>query len=162
MRLWFKENCDPYKDQVLPEAPAELVEGLGRVAEMFGQPLKARAPQSFDPREGEPTQPCFFISRGQRIPPIRDQPCLNHNCLSLVKQRYSSLRSFRRIGCNDILKSAKIPESCHTHAGGINRAAFAAQLPARRLPVSTAFSSSPDRGRSLRGCRRSAPRDDRE
>ena len=25
LRLWFRENCDPYKDQTLPAAPAELV-----------------------------------------------------------------------------------------------------------------------------------------
>ncbi|PNW85984.1 hypothetical protein CHLRE_03g202113v5 [Chlamydomonas reinhardtii] len=25
LRLWFRERCDPYKDAVLPEAPAELV-----------------------------------------------------------------------------------------------------------------------------------------
>ena len=30
LRLWFKENSDPYKDEVLPEAPAELVEELSR------------------------------------------------------------------------------------------------------------------------------------
>ena len=30
LRLWFKENCDPYKDKVLPEAPKELVEELSR------------------------------------------------------------------------------------------------------------------------------------
>ncbi len=30
LRLWFKENCDPYKDAVLPEAPQELVEELSR------------------------------------------------------------------------------------------------------------------------------------
>jgi phosphoribosylaminoimidazole-succinocarboxamide synthase len=30
LRLWFKANCDPYKDKVLPEAPAELVEELSR------------------------------------------------------------------------------------------------------------------------------------
>jgi phosphoribosylaminoimidazole-succinocarboxamide synthase len=30
LRLWFKENCDPYKDEVIPEAPAELVEELSR------------------------------------------------------------------------------------------------------------------------------------
>lgn len=30
LRLWFKEHCDPYKDEVLPEAPAELVEELSR------------------------------------------------------------------------------------------------------------------------------------
>ncbi len=30
LRLWFKNNCDPYKDAVLPEAPLELVEELSR------------------------------------------------------------------------------------------------------------------------------------
>ncbi len=28
LRLWFKQHCDPYKDQVLPKAPAELVTEL--------------------------------------------------------------------------------------------------------------------------------------
>ncbi|MFA5995771.1 MAG: phosphoribosylaminoimidazolesuccinocarboxamide synthase [Patescibacteria group bacterium] len=28
LRLWFKSHCDPYKDKVLPEAPAELVTEL--------------------------------------------------------------------------------------------------------------------------------------
>jgi phosphoribosylaminoimidazole-succinocarboxamide synthase len=28
LRLWFKENCDPYNDPVLPEAPAEMVAEL--------------------------------------------------------------------------------------------------------------------------------------
>ncbi|EIE20476.1 hypothetical protein COCSUDRAFT_37771 [Coccomyxa subellipsoidea C-169] len=30
LRLWFRENCDPYNDKVLPEAPAELVKELSR------------------------------------------------------------------------------------------------------------------------------------
>ena len=30
LRLWFKEHCDPYKDEKLPDAPAELVEELSR------------------------------------------------------------------------------------------------------------------------------------
>ncbi|MFZ2150318.1 MAG: phosphoribosylaminoimidazolesuccinocarboxamide synthase [Minisyncoccia bacterium] len=30
LRLWFKENCDPYKDEVLPQAPPELVAELSR------------------------------------------------------------------------------------------------------------------------------------
>ena len=30
MRLWFRENCDPYKDATLPEAPKGLVEELSR------------------------------------------------------------------------------------------------------------------------------------
>jgi phosphoribosylaminoimidazole-succinocarboxamide synthase len=25
LRLWFKENCDPYLDEQLPQAPTELV-----------------------------------------------------------------------------------------------------------------------------------------
>lgn len=30
LRLWFKEHCDPYKDEVLPKAPTELVAELSR------------------------------------------------------------------------------------------------------------------------------------
>src|SRR3989344_896712 len=30
LRLWFKENCDPYKDEILPKAPPDLVEELSR------------------------------------------------------------------------------------------------------------------------------------
>jgi phosphoribosylaminoimidazole-succinocarboxamide synthase len=30
LRMWFKEHCDPYKDEALPEAPPELVEELSR------------------------------------------------------------------------------------------------------------------------------------
>lgn len=30
LRLWFRANCDPYKDTVLPEAPRELVMELSR------------------------------------------------------------------------------------------------------------------------------------
>ena len=30
LRMWFKEHCDPYKDEKLPEAPAELVAELSR------------------------------------------------------------------------------------------------------------------------------------
>ncbi len=30
LRLWFKENCDPYKDEILPKAPAEMVAELSR------------------------------------------------------------------------------------------------------------------------------------
>ena len=28
LRLWFRDHCDPYKDKILPEAPAELVAEL--------------------------------------------------------------------------------------------------------------------------------------
>ena len=30
LRLWFKENCDPYKDKIVPKAPDEMVEELSR------------------------------------------------------------------------------------------------------------------------------------
>jgi len=30
LRLWFKEHCDPYKDETLPEAPEELVVELSK------------------------------------------------------------------------------------------------------------------------------------
>lgn len=30
IRLWFKDNCDPYKDEVLPEAPDNLRDELSR------------------------------------------------------------------------------------------------------------------------------------
>src|SRR3989344_5530494 len=30
LRLWFKENCDPYKDTVMPPAPPKMVEELSR------------------------------------------------------------------------------------------------------------------------------------
>lgn len=30
LRLWFRDNCDPYKDAALPEAPERLVEELSR------------------------------------------------------------------------------------------------------------------------------------
>ena len=38
LRLWFKNNCDPYKDKVLPNAPIELVEELSkRYIQMYEQ-----------------------------------------------------------------------------------------------------------------------------
>lgn len=30
LRLWFKDNCDPYDDKVLPKAPADMVAELSR------------------------------------------------------------------------------------------------------------------------------------
>jgi phosphoribosylaminoimidazole-succinocarboxamide synthase len=30
LRMWFKEHCDPYKAETLPDAPAELVEEMSR------------------------------------------------------------------------------------------------------------------------------------
>ncbi len=38
LRLWFKDNCDPYKDAVLPEAPDDLVrEMTRRYVQMYEQ-----------------------------------------------------------------------------------------------------------------------------
>src|SRR3989344_2650701 len=38
LRLWFKENCDPYKDATLPDAPPVLVEELShRYIQMYEQ-----------------------------------------------------------------------------------------------------------------------------
>ena len=38
LRLWFKDNCDPYKDAVLPDAPADLVaEMTRRYVQMYEQ-----------------------------------------------------------------------------------------------------------------------------
>jgi phosphoribosylaminoimidazole-succinocarboxamide synthase len=38
LRLWFMEHCDPYRDKVLPEAPAEMVRELSsRYAAIFQQ-----------------------------------------------------------------------------------------------------------------------------
>jgi phosphoribosylaminoimidazole-succinocarboxamide synthase len=30
LRIWFRQNCDPYKDEILPEAPPEMVTELSR------------------------------------------------------------------------------------------------------------------------------------
>lgn len=30
LRLWFRDNCDPYNDEILPEAPRDLVLELAR------------------------------------------------------------------------------------------------------------------------------------
>ncbi|SVA64874.1 uncharacterized protein METZ01_LOCUS117728, partial [marine metagenome] len=30
LRLWFRDNCDPYNDETLPDAPDELVVELAR------------------------------------------------------------------------------------------------------------------------------------
>jgi phosphoribosylaminoimidazole-succinocarboxamide synthase len=45
LRLWFKDNCDPYKDAVLPPAPQELIEELSRryirmYEQITGKPFK--------------------------------------------------------------------------------------------------------------------------
>ncbi len=30
LRIWFRQHCDPYKDEVLPQAPAEMISELSR------------------------------------------------------------------------------------------------------------------------------------
>ncbi len=38
LRLWFKQNCDPYKDEVLPQAPADMIAELSsRYIQIFEQ-----------------------------------------------------------------------------------------------------------------------------
>jgi len=61
LRLWFKENSDPYKDAVLPEAPSELVAELsaryirmyeqitGQAFEPGGEPIVARIEKNLRP-----------------------------------------------------------------------------------------------------------------
>lgn len=52
LRLWFKEHSDPYKDAVLPEAPAELVDELSRrYVRMYEQITGARFVPAEQPAE---------------------------------------------------------------------------------------------------------------
>lgn len=51
LRLWFKENCDPYNDEKLPEAPAELVEEL---ASRYIDIYEAITGSTFDYKADEP------------------------------------------------------------------------------------------------------------
>ena len=53
LRLWFKEHCNPYKDEVLPEAPPELVEELSRRYIAIYEQITG---ERFKPGE-EPVQP---------------------------------------------------------------------------------------------------------
>jgi phosphoribosylaminoimidazole-succinocarboxamide synthase len=61
LRLWFKEHSDPYKDAVLPEAPAELVEELSRrYVRMYEQITGVRfvaAEQPAEPRIARALRP---------------------------------------------------------------------------------------------------------
>lgn len=55
LRLWFKENCDPYKDKVLPKAPADLVAEMShryiRIYEQItGKKFKVDLSQSINQR----------------------------------------------------------------------------------------------------------------
>ncbi|KAK3279144.1 hypothetical protein CYMTET_12957 [Cymbomonas tetramitiformis] len=54
LRLWFRDNCDPYNDEVLPEAPAELVAELSRryirlYETITGEPFKPSPPEDNTP-----------------------------------------------------------------------------------------------------------------
>jgi len=43
LRLWFADACDPYKDAVLPEAPADLVDELSRRYVMLYEIITGKA-----------------------------------------------------------------------------------------------------------------------
>jgi len=50
LRLWFRDNCDPYKDATLPEPPRELVDELSRrYIEMYETITGARFERSNTP-----------------------------------------------------------------------------------------------------------------
>jgi phosphoribosylaminoimidazole-succinocarboxamide synthase len=54
LRIWFRQHCDPYKDAVLPQAPAEMVTELSRrYIEIFEQLTgeKFSIPQTVSPLE---------------------------------------------------------------------------------------------------------------
>ena len=53
LRLWFRENCDPYKDAKLPEPPQELVGELSRrYIEMYETITGARFQRGETPIKG--------------------------------------------------------------------------------------------------------------
>ncbi len=53
LRLWFKDNCNPYEDEVLPEAPADLVAELSsRYITLF----EMITGEEFVPVEGDPAK----------------------------------------------------------------------------------------------------------
>jgi len=52
LRPWFRENCDPYNDAKLPEAPQELVDELSRrYIEMYETITSARFERGETPIE---------------------------------------------------------------------------------------------------------------
>ncbi|GBG25421.1 Phosphoribosylaminoimidazole carboxylase [Hondaea fermentalgiana] len=51
VRLWYTERCDPYKDEVLPEAPAHLVAELSRRYIMLYEKITGE-PFPFPARDG--------------------------------------------------------------------------------------------------------------
>lgn len=51
LRIWFKENCDPYNDAVLPEAPQDLVQELSR---RYIEIYETLTGETFSIPEGDP------------------------------------------------------------------------------------------------------------
>ncbi|PIP68745.1 phosphoribosylaminoimidazolesuccinocarboxamide synthase [Candidatus Nomurabacteria bacterium CG22_combo_CG10-13_8_21_14_all_32_8] len=56
LRIWFKNNCDPYKDKVLPPAPVELVAELSR-----------RYVEIYEMITGKPFEHDFNLSTKERV-----------------------------------------------------------------------------------------------
>lgn len=51
LRLWFRDNCDPYKDETIPDAPADLVDELARRYIMLNEIITG---ESFDVTSSAP------------------------------------------------------------------------------------------------------------
>lgn len=51
LRLWFRDNCDPYNDKTIPDAPAELVDELARRYIMLNEMITG---ESFDVSSSAP------------------------------------------------------------------------------------------------------------
>ena len=53
LRLWYRDNCDPYNDATVPDAPVELVEELSRryiylYEQITGTDFAPAAPETLD------------------------------------------------------------------------------------------------------------------
>jgi phosphoribosylaminoimidazole-succinocarboxamide synthase len=53
LRVWFTNNCDPYKDEVLPPAPTELVCELSRRYVMLYEMITGETFQFPEPKDVE-------------------------------------------------------------------------------------------------------------
>ena len=58
LRLWFADHCDPYGDEVLPDAPEELVEELSRRYVALYETITG---QAFAPAPPEQSN-CSFVA----------------------------------------------------------------------------------------------------
>lgn len=56
LRLWFKEHCDPYRDQTLPKAPEDLV-----------VELSSRYIQLYEMIAGKPFEVAFDLPIRERM-----------------------------------------------------------------------------------------------